>query len=413
MSGGIFHGESCSTLMTANSSDNGESIFDEDSRKNSLNSVAKMSRNEEEVEEGVQDVLIEETDDEDEDSKFSKNPLNSTYDSTLDCSFEGKTEMGDEETKSDDEGMVCGPSKRGFYYGLAAVLLLFVMTASVSSAVIVTSAALPVVTQAPTQSLVPSTSPTVTQTPSTAPTSSMVPSDQPSHGPTTTFRPSQMPSTQPTLSLVPSFEPTTSMLPSMVPSVIPTDTQAPSIEPTFTPIDPEWRFKLRLYWENSYFWQEEAEERFWCMGCVNCTEYGRGDWWEHGCESYENGLNTHCMENDSVWIRDCRNNGNEFNVIQKERSGYQLRLHNSNLCIDRRNKHLRLRKCDIKDLDQLFVPWHDFTKFELRPLVMEGMGEREADCVSQLHHPKDKELVGMHNCRLSRIYETRYWEIYK
>ena len=32
----------------------------------------------------------------------------------------------------------------------------------------------------------------------------------------------------------------------------------------------------------------------------------------------------------------------------------------------------------------------DFSKFELRPLVMEDWTEREADCVSQLHHPKSE-----------------------
>jgi hypothetical protein len=66
----------------------------------------------------------------------------------------------------------------------------------------------------------------------------------------------------------------------------------------------------------------------------------------------------------------------------------------------------------MNDKDQLWAPWHDFSKFELRPYHEKDMSEREAFCVSQLHHPKDKEVLGMHNCRLSRLYETRYWEDY-
>jgi hypothetical protein len=99
-------------------------------------------------------------------------------------------------------------------------------------------------------------------------------------------------------------------------------------------------------------------------------------------------------------------------VLQKPRSGYLLRLDDSNLCIERKNKLLIVGKCDMNDMDQLWAPWHDFSQFELRALEQEDWGEREADCVSQLHHPKSEELVGMRNCRLSRIYETRYWEEY-
>jgi hypothetical protein len=29
-----------------------------------------------------------------------------------------------------------------------------------------------------------------------------------------------------------------------------------------------------------------------------------------------------------------------------------------------------------------------------------------------MHHPKDKELVGLHRCRTTRDDETMYWEEY-
>ena len=66
----------------------------------------------------------------------------------------------------------------------------------------------------------------------------------------------------------------------------------------------------------------------------------------------------------------------------------------------------------MDEKDQLWAPWHDFDKFELRPYEQRNWDERDAYCVSQLHHPKDDEMIGMHNCRLCRIYETQYWEEY-
>ena len=27
-------------------------------------------------------------------------------------------------------------------------------------------------------------------------------------------------------------------------------------------------FKLRLYWEDGYYWQESYDETFWCMACL-------------------------------------------------------------------------------------------------------------------------------------------------
>ena len=89
-----------------------------------------------------------------------------------------------------------------------------------------------------------------------------------------------------------------------------------------------------------------------------------------------------------------------------------LRLDDTNLCLEKVNMHIIVRRCNESEINQQFVPWYDWSQFELRPLTMEGWSERDADCVSQEHHPKEDEVVGMHNCREQRYYETRYWEIY-
>mmetsp|Transcript_39969 Transcript_39969/g.96446 ORF Transcript_39969/g.96446 Transcript_39969/m.96446 type:complete len:496 (+) Transcript_39969:60-1547(+) len=464
MTGGIiYQGKSCATLNTANSSDNDDSVLDEDSRhkhkhmKKDVKDVKKVKlsetrRNKERAAQLRFQKVWKHKDEEDgivdQDSQNTcTNPMNISTDSTMEMDFSTQSQgssvqefgelVSDDGKKDHGEGTTCGFTKKKFYFLLAALIITLLMIASVPTVILVSREG--IATPAPSQSMSPSTVPSLSlmpsDEPSMVPTNTFVPSDQPSTvpstvpstAPTDTYKPSDKPSTNPSLSLVPSSQPTNSMVPSLVPSIVPTDTQAPSraptrlpsvlpslsMEPTFTPIDPNWRFKLRLYWDKEYFWQEETEERFWCLECVPCEEYGRGDGWEHGCDAYSNGLNSNCKEGDSVWIRDCRRYGNEYNVLQKHKAGFTLRLHNTNLCIERRNKHLMMKRCNINDPDQQFVAWDDMTKFELRPLAMAGWTEREADCVSQLHHPKSEEVVGMHNCRLCRHFETRYWEIYK
>ncbi|KAL3936485.1 MAG: hypothetical protein SGBAC_008205 [Bacillariaceae sp.] len=276
--------------------------------------------------------------------------------------------------------------------------------------------------------LIESPAPSISTSPSVAPSLSLMPSDLPSmvpsSNPSISDMPTRLPSQGPSVSMLPSispsvsfapsesFAPTGSLAPSSSPSMVPSGEPSLSQNPTWTRISSNWDFKVRLQWQSSYFWQEEKTERFWCLECVKCDEYGRGDGWEHGCRAYGSGSNNNCRNGDSLWIRDCRSRGNRFNVLQIDQKSFMLRLDNTNLCIERRNKHLMFRPCDENDMDQQFVPWYDWNKFELRPLAMESWGEREADCVSQLHHPKQDEVVGMHNCRLSRIYETRHWERY-
>ncbi|CAJ1947355.1 unnamed protein product [Cylindrotheca closterium] len=443
MTGGImYQGHSCATLATQNSSsDNDESFLDEESRQ----SMEKLQLSAKRRQEREAQLRLSKFHGEGAmvDPESNCNPMNISADSTMDSSQQGSSvqEFGelvsDDGKKATEEKTICGFTKKQFCFLLVATFIVTLAGASIPTVFVTSKEA--IATQAPSVSMVPSAAPSLSMVPSDQPSlvptntfqPSSIPSDLPSTVPsivpTDTYKPSQRPSNVPSLSLVPSSQPTNSMVPSEVPSMVPTDTQSPSraptplpsvepslsMEPTFTPIDPNWRFKLRLHWSKDYFWQEETTERFWCLECVPCEEYGRDDGWKHGCESYPDGSNGNCKAGDSVWIRDCRKYGNEYNVLQKHKAGFTLRLHNTNLCIERRNKHLMMKKCNINDPDQQFVAWDDFSKFELRPLEHAGRNEREADCVSQLHHPKSDEVVGMHSCWLCRHFETRYWEIYK
>jgi hypothetical protein len=119
------------------------------------------------------------------------------------------------------------------------------------------------------------------------------------------------------------------------------------------------------------------------------------------------------------WIMECEKRGAEFNIVTDPKTGgYQLRLEGTDFCIGRgvrdngayKSRILAVKDCDISDGKQLWAPFPYLNKFDLRPLEDAGKEEGEADCISQLHHPKAEEVLSMHSCKLSRIYETRYWE---
>lgn len=125
----------------------------------------------------------------------------------------------------------------------------------------------PTISQAPTNG--PSISFKPTANPSSSPTErpsiSPMPSKSPSVSPTDTQNPSAAPSPSPTES------PTLSKIPTISPSTSPTISKAP----TFPPISSNMDFKLRLYWESGFFWQEDWREEYYCAECVRCKERGR------------------------------------------------------------------------------------------------------------------------------------------
>jgi hypothetical protein len=103
----------------------------------------------------------------------------------------------------------------------------------------------------------------ITEDFSSSPSISMVPSS----APTESAAPSEVPSVSPTRSMQPNATPTSTSLPSDVPTL--------SLEPTFQPVYPHFRFKLRLYWQPGYLWQEDTTEKYWCLECVPCSDPGR------------------------------------------------------------------------------------------------------------------------------------------
>ncbi len=79
--------------------------------------------------------------------------------------------------------------------------------------------------------------------------------------------------------------------------------------------------------------------------------------------------------------------------------------YNKEVCVTRSpDRKIRLFKCSGLAVQD----WHgiDFeNKFEL---VAGRFGEK---CLSQHHHPKEREVLYMEKCKLARLYDTSYWVI--
>ena len=146
------------------------------------------------------------------------------------------------------------------------------------------------------------------------------------------------------------------------------------------------------------------------MECTKCSRYSLGD--GDFCSS-PGSSSSSCREGHSIWIRDCRDNNRNFrfNVVKNNGSGDLVRADGTNLCLSTvDNTYLEMRNCNPKDGKQLWVPIKSLSQFELRPYHQRDWSRNKAKCLSQLHHPKSKELVGLHTCSTAHGDEIGFWE---
>jgi hypothetical protein len=174
-------------------------------------------------------------------------------------------------------------------------------------------------------------------------------------------------------------------------------------------------FRLRLYWEVGYYWQETYDETYWCMEC--------------------GGDNTSCTLGNEIYIEWCadgssgNNNSQQWLLVGNAASSTIRPVVDTNLCItvmgyDEGNP-LRLYNCNDNDDDanntnQLFsivgLPStaasttrnndnddHDDDKFEIKPINNNNL------CISQMHHPKKMERLYPEDCISAHNDDTGYW----
>jgi hypothetical protein len=176
----------------------------------------------------------------------------------------------------------------------------------------------------------------------------------------------------------------------------------------------DYNFQLRLYWKSGYYWQETNRETWWCMECARCDAYTLEDGPEVNCAVPGNSGSS-CREGHHLWIRECKDDRRDvkFNIITNSGSGDQVRVAGTNLCLSTvNNKYLELKPCNKNSSRQLFATITNLSKFVLRPYSQRTWTENIAKCISQLHHPKNKEVVGLHQCEEARNHQTIYWEEY-
>ncbi|KAL7466768.1 hypothetical protein ACHAXS_007054 [Conticribra weissflogii] len=154
-------------------------------------------------------------------------------------------------------------------------------------------------------------------------------------------------------------------------------------------------FRLKLYWEEGYFWQERTEERWWCMQCVD--KLG----------------NFVCEKDSRIQLRNCRTKSDLdaiFTYISFGDGGYQFRIANTNnMCLQKMGdrRAIRVKPCKDDQMLQRFVGFDpDLDRFDLRPL------DYTDRCLTNHHHPKPNETVYAETCKRAHNYDTGYWVKY-
>ena len=172
------------------------------------------------------------------------------------------------------------------------------------------------------------------------------------------------------------------------------DKEPSTPSPTQAPIDPPpptataESFRLKLYWEPGYFWQEERIHRKWCMKCRNG-----------------------CRPGNRVHIVDCAKNPTKWTFLKLDNDEIQVRVKNENLCLEREGRRISLRICKHSILRQRWFASDGSLapgeRFEISPRGRPKM------CITQRHHPKHGEEIQLEpTLRTRRYSDTSYWNMY-
>ena len=142
-------------------------------------------------------------------------------------------------------------------------------------------------------------------------------------------------------------------------------------------------FRLRLYWQPGYNWQDSSSEKWWCAEC-----------------------NGNCSSGSRLQVRKCSQTSRQKWVAVDRTIRFAP---NMSLCVTTSgvgsNNPIRLRQCNGGRAQQ-FDGVQEQGRFELQPSFNPGR------CISQHHHPKDKENLYPESCSKTRSTKTTYWQVY-
>ena len=187
--------------------------------------------------------------------------------------------------------------------------------------------------------------------------------------------------------------PPSSTSPSKRPTIKPSTQRRPTKYPTSKPttLQPTQDlgiFRLRLYWQHGYKWQESSHETFWCMETSNAELH------------------------DSVRIDVCNTYKSEQRWVK---IGMTFRPNDDmNLCMTTtgttESYPIRLYECEDGNIEQQFTSSSSYIQKNVKFQMISKRYPNK--CISQLHHPKRNELVYPQDCEVSFGDTTSYWITY-
>jgi hypothetical protein len=166
-------------------------------------------------------------------------------------------------------------------------------------------------------------------------------------------------------------------------------------------------------------WQDDPKEVFWCWECMECDKGLNYDSLDSGAGCHDKDSNDRtCKRENQIWLQRCNgvggSSGNaEFQLLQHNTYDV-IRVANTDLCLTRVNRppdyinrYLHIDVCSALNAHQRWRKIPDLfgEPFDLRPDV-NPINDSIDRCVTQLHHPKAKEVLHMRHCTDAYGYDT-------
>ena len=133
-----------------------------------------------------------------------------------------------------------------------------------------------------------------------------------------------------------------------------------------------------------------------CLSCARCAAINFS---EEPIGDFNCTDSSSCVDGDQLWLRDCRKGvGTTFRAIDTD-DGLMLRLNGIGTCITRvRRDFLAVYTCNASDITQKWRPISLEQPFELVPKDYNSNDFGTEFCVTNHHHPKEFEVLGMSVC---------------
>jgi hypothetical protein len=175
-----------------------------------------------------------------------------------------------------------------------------------------------------------------------------------------------------------------------------------TITPTPVPLPTKDAFRLKLYWNSSYWWQESNVEQKWCIACPRPP----------------GGLTPTCHEGDALFVNFCSSESIYFQTTpwgnpSDSLSTVMIHVVNTTFCLERyATINVTLATCNTTNEQQEWTspqyPWALNESFEIihRPRRSSDM------CMTIHHHPKLGDIIKMIPCPVSRHDNSSLWVMF-